>query len=1023
MAFKDFLLVIVLFLCIINLSSACSENERLALNTFYTNTQPWANYAWDDDQLDCCARSFVSCNDFGNVTQIYFSAPDLFQDSPLNVQIDFTALSSLETIGFQMCSISIQTMLLPTSVKNLILISIDFSLMTTTIESFQSLESLTISTGLEQTFSFSSTMNNLKFITVFGDFDSNPLYLPIIQQIQVIDASENTVQDLIENAVDMDTLTDLSIGTNSGLEYGSFPTELASKNMFSLFLNGVTFTGSFPVFSDTYLEIGIEGNFEDIPEKLPPHIETFSCTCWSFEAVIPEGWAESTNLTDLNISSNLFYGGIPMALVTQLDTFYGSDNLFNSTIEYLVNVKPFSYWDLSFNNLIGEIPDFQYLVYQNAMILKSNQLYGLVERYMYCYSNIFDILSVSDLMLTSNKKPKNDSISFENGSDSEASLRTTKTFEPGSLYLNLNLYKLDFIENNNDVENNYCNSIYRDAKVINYVTPAPYQGGKITISNEMFLYPDPNAQPVLTKNIKSSRSANLLDKILLKETVQDLDPDFDEYEFFNDNYGYVKLETASDNINLKCRLISWKNLVECEVPPYASNFNFYTFEDMNTNYRGIGPYSYVKAPVIYSVENENSGIVSIFGDNFGTPEQFLQSAVQLLGNDASEINCPIQFRNDSLIVCKRPKLKSNETIVYSPQVTVGDQISTLIKQAPDQIVYPSADIGAPSNCYGRSGGNRCSGFGRCTENQLCQCDMGFRGIFCEVDSDVVKSVPVTIDKTAPNGTFETEETTNKFTVSLFEVRELDLRSRVVKKFSPIWTLTFSNDTQAIFSGQVQDSTTITVQMDFHSKPKVLTFADTVIQTDPSTLKFTVTMSAYSFEKSANSLQVVFKTVSEASTAAQDKCDESASETPATVQTDPNIGDVKWIQMGSGNSQITGKVVNRCVLDGRVIYIKYTTEQTAVNQINLVANIPYFRTSAVIDPSYAALLQPDSDSSVSSDSKCKKSNSWKIATGVVVGVVGAVAVAVGGYVLYKKKRVENEFNQQMKKLSAASSTQQ
>ncbi|EGG15886.1 hypothetical protein DFA_09555 [Cavenderia fasciculata] len=97
-------------------------------------------------------------------------------------------------------------------------------------------------------------------------------------------------------------------------------------------------------------------------------------------------------------------------------------------------------------------------------------------------------------------------------------------------------------------------------------------------------------------------------------------------------------------------------------------------------------------------------------------------------------------------------------------------------------------------------------------------------------------------------------------------------------------------------------------------------------------------------------------------------------------------------------------------DGRPTFSKTsivnkTASSSNDQQSTLLIGISMPQSSeSILDPDFTPLLIDKSN-----DSGCIKSNTWRIIVGVVVGVVGAVAIAVASIILIKKKRMILQFN--------------
>ncbi|KYR01477.1 EGF-like domain-containing protein [Tieghemostelium lacteum] len=1026
--------------------SACPTSELNALNQFYTDTPSWEYLSdlngWSSTStVDCCQRTGIVCNNQDSVITINTT---LFGMNNYNdpTTFDLSDLTNLETLAMQYngFEFAVNGFTLPNSIKYLDFLGVNLDSYSGDFN-YPNLELLKISSysgDVQFTYSLSKLqyllIQNVYFI--YDSFDQIPniIYLDVM-------VSSNTV---LNDACDLTYLKQLFI-IGDPTDYTSIPNCLLQKPLIALSLTGYNLMGDFPVFPNSLQLLSLEGSFDTFAVDLPSDILFFHCDTCFVENIgpitIPSTWSKY-NLIYLNLASCELSGTIPQSLITTLFEADLSYNDLSNPVSDFLNVASGSYWNLVNTQINGIIPDgFDQMCNGTYLDFTGCPVTGNLPRYAFCQT---------DFMVFGTLPPQ---------------LMAVDSSEfPNEYYINTPLF-VEYFSPEDKFNNAYtftdeiCDGTYFDPYATrDYISPVPSQGGKITIQSDNFLYAleflmltkGNETTTTATKQKKSqwnpkyngfglNMDSNQMSISFNNPVTEDtalaagtgpydnivLPPAFNAYEFFREYYGFLEVQDENDNLiaELQCRLISLYSTVEClnypQEPgsegetPINYYIHFYRYNGGSAAESwGPNPVYYIPAPEIDStVVDDDTDQITIVGSYFGLENEHLPVSVGLTAGDVN-VGCPIAFQNDTMIVCQKQEVAyENRDAIYSMTVKVNDQISN-----PVPIIYQGSLVNVPSNCYGESD-EICQGNGVCSATQLCNCNPGFRGIFCELSNDKAKNSEISLDDEEPTGTFDQELATAAYDISIVQVRELDIHLRVVANYTPEWERSSQNDTSSVYTATLQDGAIIQATLTILPDSTDVSFAQVTLRTDPQSLKYTVNVNGYKFATKTNSMQIVFQMSAEPSETVSENCDESSVD-DATIKTDPNVGDIHWVQVERGNTQLVGKVISRALVDTRVVYVKFQTEFINNNVLNLVANVPYFAQTATIDPSYAALLQADSEPA-SSESKCK-SNKWKIATGVVVGVVGAAAVAVGGYMLHKKKIVQRAFNKQLKK--AQESTQ-
>eukprot|EP01132_Coremiostelium_polycephalum_P006630 gene6630-8202_t len=696
---------------------------------------------------------------------------------------------------------------------------------------------------------------------------------------------------------------------------------------------------------------------ETIPQRLPKQIYLFECERCGLNGTIPSSWVENELLSDININYNYFNGEFPEFLVKRLDRCLCSSNEFNGTLDKFLNVKPYSFWELSYNNFSGNVPnDFEYLVNSTYLNFESNKLEGPILKHLYCNPDYFKFGDNPLLIL-------NSSILEESTSSI-----------------------------------NYCFS--PDPYQIDYTTPSPPNGGVITISSARF----------------TSRLLQLFKTKPLGLTLPEPNEEFDQYQYFLKQFGNVFLNhpNLDPRVEIKCRLISFKPEVECiinadEIRDFKDLINMELFTEKEGFLDFEFPFlNIINAPIVSSITKDipiEGGVVEIKGENFGFPYQEISVTLENPLDSNEKVNCPITFRNQTFITCNAPKLNNNGNIIFNSIVKVGHQnsIETL------KLNYKQNEI--LSDCFGESN-EICNGKGLC-QSSNCVCNSGYTGVFCELESSKFEKAMVKVNETHPISLFTHEQSTINFEVDVIEIREIDFRSKVIKRSKPTWTRVSSNGNTHVYSSplnptneisnlkspttrlnnynQLVDESKVLVTLNYFESNGQVNFANSTVNVEGGNIKYSVHLEKYPFQTSLNYLQVVFRVGSMESEKMKDLC---ALVPDGKIGNDPNLVDIKWMTLDRGNSGLTCKIFNRAIVDKKIIYTKFHMETVSANEVYIIANVPHFKESSTIDPNYGVLINPSKDK-IPKDSKCGSKNQtttklkdskWKIAVSVVVPTI-------------------------------------
>ncbi|KAF2078105.1 hypothetical protein CYY_000576 [Polysphondylium violaceum] len=983
-------------------SQQCPQAEVDTLNSFYSQFTSLPNSdGWEPASANCCDRGGITCNAAGNVIKIEIVQGAI---SPNLIQIDFTPLTFLQNFTME-SYVDFQQLSFSNGIKSISMTS-DLKNVPSTGILLPSLEFLQLR-RIDQTFLFDINyqLPNLKGLSINGgttiDVVLNNNYLAL-KSIYIYNFQANFTK-FFESICPLTQLRSIDLGG------GYNPSEnFTIPTCFATFPNLESFHGPtllepqpFPTLPDSVKEIVFSSaSFTNIPEKLPSEIETFVCNYCFISLgprLIPMGWESSKNLKDLEIEGNNFNGSIPDFLIERLNNFNGiSNNLSQNTLVKLLKIKPYSYWDLRSNGIDEEIPEEYTTRVQGSFIDLQNN--DFTERKL---STIMYCAALEYLF---------------SGNDGFILNSTSYSQDQGSFSI--------------------CSVMYAPIIENSFIEPFPLSGGKFIINNPRVL--TRNQPALLHKSVNKQEKSKLVGAEI----------EFDPYLYFQQVLDGLKIKDSQGNeVDLACKILSWEGIVECllnqtQIDSLApsSSYDVYSYARKIELELVIGKSYFLGRPTIDLVNgtfiNSEGGLITIYGTNFGNNTS--SAIVDFINPKAPQedpYECKVSFKNDTMIVCEVSSISKEDNIILNTRVTIGSQTNEkdyfyVIEQPP-----------ISSNCYGASD-VECQGNGKCV-NGYCLCNTGYIGLFCQQTistskPDVILPEP---DVKEPSTTFGNEKSTVDFKVSVIELREIDFKGQLVKSTTPVWTLSSSQpEKEYVYSSGFETKTNIILQnnkkkllgaedhppqatpqesklvvtMNLFQESQVVEFANTSIQVEPGSIKYTVQINGYPFSSALNYLQVVFGIQALPSQPVIDAC---APLNNSVVETDPNIADIKWLQMTRGNSYMVGKILNRALVDNKIVYSQFHHQVSGDNSVNIIANLPYFKTSATLDPNFSAMLDVTSDSKLPTSNECQeasagKDNGWKIATGVSVGAAVAIASAIAGVMFYKKWQVKKQFHKDL-----------
>ncbi|KYQ90459.1 hypothetical protein DLAC_09082 [Tieghemostelium lacteum] len=435
----------------------------------------------------------------------------------------------------------------------------------------------------------------------------------------------------------------------------------------------------------------------------------------------------------------------------------------------------------------------------------------------------------------------------------------------------------------------------------------------------------------------------------------------------------------------------------------AMNVNGYSFNDLMNN--GFNYYINTTCtfqPVIESTSSitENGGFFYLFGQRLKSSQKIAAS----ISYDAVNFQT-ITVSYASGVMIKLAFVKPTR-LPFIVRVNFGDY-------SYENVIYPILNpttppitTNPPIKCINDCGG---SDHGDCTPNG-CVCKSSWIGVDCLstvvfTDQPIINVTSPTTQTELPSG----DTVTYSSLVSVHSIREITPNGTIVynNTFSQ-WILTdisSNGSTKYLYNTNfTKDSitTNITVTLEWFNSTKMIEFAGQNLTMNPSTMKYNVNITKYSFELGTNTLQVIFA-ASLQSSATEDTCSKKDFG-------DVPLSDLEYVKLKVNQNSLYGRFIKRGIIDQRVRSISNTLldesgkpTESYQSQSMIAINVPHFFNNAMLDPDFSILVDSgdsddtDDDSVNCTFSKINQGLSRNQIIGIAVG--GAVFVLFSGFLGY------------------------
>ncbi|KAM9952495.1 hypothetical protein ACTFIT_003205 [Dictyostelium discoideum] len=337
----------------------------------------------------------------------------------------------------------------------------------------------------------------------------------------------------------------------------------------------------------------------------------------------------------------------------------------------------------------------------------------------------------------------------------------------------------------------------------------------------------------------------------------------------------------------------------------------------------------------------------------------------------------------------------------SPTETPTPTTTTTPTPTPTTSLLPTVSpipTNPPQKCQGNP---ECGGpnQGTCKDGG-CVCFSPFIGLTCT--SQVIVVPPPTINTTDPSTEVTIPPPNNeniifKSLISLVSLRELDFNGKEIQVFNfEKWIYTPLGNNKYLYETSISNeiTTNIITTIEWFNSSEIIEFANQKLEMNPSSVKYTIEISKYSFKSSLNTLQLVMSAKLTSNTQDDDIC--SSKQFGNTTNGD----DSNFLKIQVDNYSVYGRFIKRAIIDEKVQSIENLQLDQSMNPISksystqsfIGITIPQYLNSLIIDPDFSILVDQKAASTNSENSICSNNNnSSSLSGGQIAGIViGSVA---------------------------------
>ncbi|KAM9985462.1 hypothetical protein ACTFIZ_009011 [Dictyostelium cf. discoideum] len=322
--------------------------------------------------------------------------------------------------------------------------------------------------------------------------------------------------------------------------------------------------------------------------------------------------------------------------------------------------------------------------------------------------------------------------------------------------------------------------------------------------------------------------------------------------------------------------------------------------------------------------------------------------------------------------------------------------------------------------------------GTCNDVLGCICNSPWVGVDC---SSKVIIVPQPVFNTSSptiilnESTSDNPETNLVALINVVAIREIDFYNKVLHMYSfDKWIYNSINSNVSTYSSNIINkngsTTPISVEIEYFENERTIEFAGQEINMKPSSIKYTIYIDQYPFSTRLSQLQLIISATAMINSDS-DSCSNKEFDNTTSESSD-------YVKLSISGKSLYGRFIRRALVDSTPITISNELLDKSLGAISdshtsqsfIGINIPIYNKNVIIDPDFSLIINSNpsttTENSICSKSTLKSKSGLTTAqlAGIIVGSVGAIAIAFATIVTIKRKRaLKKEMKVFGKKLQA------
>jgi len=197
--------------------------------------------------------------------------------------------------------------------------------------------------------------------------------------------------------------------------------------------------------------------------------------------------------------------------------------------------------------------------------------------------------------------------------------------------------------------------------------------------------------------------------------------------------------------------------------------------------------------------------------------------------------------------------------------------------------------------------------------------------------------------------------------------------------------------QTTYKAIIFGGCTLNITFIFVVQPTVLSYAGEDIPMSSMSLKFLVEIESWPFQTISNYLEIIVSAGGENANTTNSNDNDGCNPT-AGFNSD---GHLTWYKVYQGGYVLYTPLVSVAVLDEKIKLVTFE-----VGNENLVINVPFFWSTAIVDPSYSILLESNGNGDCG---KKASDTEWIVGVSVAGAVTLCGIIAATAFIIIRKRK--------------------